>query len=622
MLWCPLSAIGIRPLRAFAFVVACAGGFSGLPTPAAAQSAENVAVIINDDSPDSQRIGEYYARVRALPASNVLRIRTSLQDTIDRATYTRTIEGPIAAAIGRARLQDRVLYLVLTKHIPLRIAGTTGLNGTGASVDSELTLLYRRMTGQPTRAAGYVDNPYFLGDKDISQAEPFTHRQHDIFLVSRLDGFTADQVIALIDRAGKPARDGQVVLDKRDPLTNRAGEDWMDAAAKRLTDLGQAERAVLETTVKPARDVSSVLGYFSWGSVDPQNRVRWVGMGFVPGAIAASFVSSDARTFKQPPETWVPSGNPALRATWFEGSPESLVGDLIREGVTGVAGHVSDPLLNSAIRPQILFPAYLGGFNLIEAYYLAMPHLSWQTVIVGDPLCAPFRTQTLTRASIEDGPDPLTELPAFFSKRRIAAAVAQSPGVPARAVAAHLQGQTLLARGEDARGRTAVEEAVELAPQYVPAWLQLASLDETAERFDAATDKYRRVLQIQPNNVIALNNLAYAMAVRQHMPAEALPLARRAATQAPADPAVLDTLGWILHLTGDDAEAAKVLGQVARLAPNRAEMRLHAAVVFAAVGARAVAERELAAALVLDPAYARSEEVRQVRAQLEKLGAK
>jgi hypothetical protein len=32
---------------------------------------------------------------------------------------------------------------------------------------------------------------------------------------------------------------------------------------------------------------------------------------------------------------------------------------------------------------------------MAEAYYLAMPYLSWQTIIVGDPLCAPFLTSPL-----------------------------------------------------------------------------------------------------------------------------------------------------------------------------------------------------------------------------------
>ncbi len=235
--------------------------------------------------------------------------------------------------------------------------------------------------------------------------------------MSRLDGFTVEEAKALVDRAGRTAREGRIVLDQRDALVNRLGEDWLGLAAERLTKDGQGERVVLETTPKPARDVSSVMGYFSWGSTDPQNRVRQVKMDFVPGAIAATFVSTDARTFKEPPAAWMPL-NLDERSTWFGGSPQSLVGDLIREGVTGAAGQVSEPYLQSAVRPDILFPAYLAGFNLVEAFYLAIPHLSWQTVVIGDPLCAPFARRPLARSDIDAGMDAELTLPAFFGKRQ------------------------------------------------------------------------------------------------------------------------------------------------------------------------------------------------------------
>ena len=39
-------------------------------------------------------------------------------------------------------------------------------------------------------------------------------------------------------------------------------------------------------------------------------------------------------------------------------------------------------------RPDLLFPAYFSGRNLAESYYLAIPALSWQNIVVGDPLCS------------------------------------------------------------------------------------------------------------------------------------------------------------------------------------------------------------------------------------------
>ena len=37
-------------------------------------------------------------------------------------------------------------------------------------------------------------------------------------------------------------------------------------------------------------------------------------------------------------------------------------------------------------RPDLLLPAYYSGRNLAESFYLSIPALSWQNVVIGDPL--------------------------------------------------------------------------------------------------------------------------------------------------------------------------------------------------------------------------------------------
>lgn len=509
-----------------------------------AQTAENVAVVINDASPESTEVGEYYVKARAIPPGNVIHIKTTTDDTLSRAAFLATIQQPIAAALTRANLLDGIHYIVLTKGVPLRVAGTPGPDGTVASVDSELSLLYRRLTGQTVLTRNRVTNPYYLGEKPVAEARAFTHREYDIYLVSRLDAFTVEEVRALIDRAGRAGREGRVVLDQRDALVNRKGEDWLGLAAQQLTKAGHGDRVVLEATPKPAREVTPVIGYYSWGSINPQNRVRVVKMDFTPGALAASFVSTDARTFKEPPAKWLPTES-SDRSTWFGGSPQSLVGDLIREGVTGVAGQVSEPYLQGAVRPEILFPAYLAGFNLIESFYLAIPDLSWQTVVIGDPLCAPFPRGAVARTDLDSGIDPELQLPAYFAKRRLAEVGRRMPGADPRAVALALRGETLLARGDQPGARRLLEEASQLAPNVVRLHELLGELMTVAGESQGAADRYKRILTLEPRNVVALNNLAYDMAVREKKPAEALGMAQKALSLSPRDATVLDTVGWI-----------------------------------------------------------------------------
>jgi uncharacterized protein (TIGR03790 family) len=88
----------------------------------------------------------------------------------------------------------------------------------------------------------------------------------------------------------------------------------------------------------------------------------------------------------KPPESWK-LGDYNRPDSFYADSPQSLSGDLIHEGVTGVSGHVFEPYLGMTPRPDYLFPAYLGGRNLAESFWLSIPALSWQNVVIGDPLC-------------------------------------------------------------------------------------------------------------------------------------------------------------------------------------------------------------------------------------------
>ena len=68
--------------------------------------------------------------------------------------------------------------------------------------------------------------------------------------------------------------------------------------------------------------------------------------------------------------------------------PQTLTADYILEGATGASGHVAEPYLVYTPHPDMLLPAYFSGRNLAESYYLSIPVLSWQNIVVGDPLCS------------------------------------------------------------------------------------------------------------------------------------------------------------------------------------------------------------------------------------------
>ena len=578
---------------------------------AEAQSAANVLLVVNSTSAASGSISRYYAERRGVPQDNVCSITTPATESIDRADYVTQIERPIWQCIAALRAHDRILYIVLTKDVPIRISGTGGRTGTNSSVDSELTLLYRRRTGQPAPVAGFVPNPYFAGSGPIGSVKPFTHELQDIYLVTRLDGFTVQDAMALIDRATTPSREGRFVLDERAALVDSGGDRWLRTAAERLREQGLGDRVQLDESTKVLTKEAGVLGYYSWGSNDAAIQIRDFEMQFVPGAIAGMFVSTDGRTFKEPPAAWRPS-NDGRRDSIFGGSHQSLVGDLIRAGVTGAAAHVDEPFLDATIRPEILFPAYAAGRNLAEAYYAAMPYLSWQTLIIGDPLCAPFPHAPLATLAIDPGLDSATELPGYFAKRRLATF---NPSFNKDAVALFVRAESRTARKDPAGVREALEAAVTVEPRFTVARLQLAEAAQEAGEHDRAVTQFRAVLGYAPNDPIALNNLAYNLAAHQNKPEEALPFVQRALAVIKT-PQLYDTLAWVQHLLKQDQEAVvniRIARSTNSLDPD---LLWHSAVIHAAVNDLARATAELTLALKAKPELADRDDVKKLRQQL------
>lgn len=348
------------------------------PFAAAETNGHSVLVVVNDNSALSRSIADYYARRRSIPETNLCRIHATEEETISRDQYNVQVAAPIAGCLRKAGLVEQVLYIVTTMGVPLRIDGSDGLDGDQASVDSELTLLYLDMkTGKPHPLKGSLPNPFF-GKKDAA----FSHPGFRMYLVTRLAAYDFDGVKAIIDRSLQAANKGKFVIDEKDSGENSADE-WLRSAALFLP----ADRVVLDSSTKVLYDLRDVIGYAGWGSNDTNRHRRFLGFHWLPGAVATEFVSSNARTFKKPPDSWT-IGSWKTPAGWFAGSPQTLTADYLLEGATAATGHVYEPYLFETPHPELLLPAYYKGRNLAESYYLSILSLSWQNVIIGDPLCS------------------------------------------------------------------------------------------------------------------------------------------------------------------------------------------------------------------------------------------
>ncbi len=112
------------------------------------------------------------------------------------------------------------------------------------------------------------------------------------------------------------------------------------------------------------------------------------------------------------------------------------------------------------------------------------------------------------------------------------------------------------------------------------------------ERFEEAVSVWQEGLTLHPNEWQFHNNIAYVLAERLGRPQEALPYAQEAFNRMPRVAAIVDTLGWVQHLVGDDAAAEITLEEALRLigAPeNDATITLHLAIVLTEMGKKELA---------------------------------
>lgn len=137
----------------------------------------------------------YYKKIRGLDNKNVFKINTYPQEEISRNLFEKEIKEPLKRFLLKNEMQDQIFYIVTTKGVPLKIAGSGGRNGDRVSVDSELALLYREMIYGDFFKKGKVNNPYFNIDPIFTGIKNFNHRDFDIYLVTRLTGFNLNDIM-------------------------------------------------------------------------------------------------------------------------------------------------------------------------------------------------------------------------------------------------------------------------------------------------------------------------------------------------------------------------------------------------------------------------------------------
>jgi len=341
-------------------------------------------VVANRAVPESEVVARHYMEQRDVSGVNLLLVDTVTQIGIIRKRYLQDIEKPIRSfleerdSLSADRLQrdpPGILYIVLCYGVPTTIweEGTEGgppnerSRNNRAAVDSELSALLLREA--PLDA--FLRNPYFGLSLHPREADEFP-----VFLVTRLDGPTADMATALVDLARAGERFGIQGIGYFDVRgikrgSYRAGDLWIEQAERAV------RRAGYPTILDRAGDLMAPPGgfyrpafYAGWYTANAYGPFLHGGIRFVPGAVGYHLYSGSAADIRSHGRYWV--------------------GPLLASGVTCTMGAVQEPFLSGTPQIGTFFERLLAGYDFAESAYMANPMLSWQITFIGDPLYRPF----------------------------------------------------------------------------------------------------------------------------------------------------------------------------------------------------------------------------------------
>ena len=346
---------------------------------------DQVVVVYNADSLRSEQCARAYCNKRAIPFANCLGLSGLKGETVTRQVFDEKMR---YALLLQAEQRDwnlpsmpekglkPVRAMVLMPDLPLRIKAEaepgkkpTTQTQNCASVDSELMLL-----GAKYMLPGPLMNPFFKKSGKLEHAKP------RVLAVTRIDGPDDAAIRRMIQYPAEVERRGGLwgwaVVDHGGPYAE--GDKWFADIARNAREHGvplfhEESKKLLPPAFPLMRDTTVYFGWYTQQPHGPFSVNQHADFSFAPGAVAMHLHSFSATTVKKA-NTWA--------------------GALLQRGAVVTSGNVFEPLLAGTLRLDIFYDRLLKGYTVAEAGLMATPWLSWQGVILGDPLYRPFEAMS------------------------------------------------------------------------------------------------------------------------------------------------------------------------------------------------------------------------------------
>lgn len=386
------------------------GALLGLVSSAFAEvPPSSVLVLVNDLMPPEQGtnkepasvfLGNRYSEARSIPKENVLHLQLRTDESMPWSEYEAKVVEPVKRFVDKGH--SNIAYIVPVYGVPYKVDNLPSPRISdkyprdGYSLDSFLSAT------NSTVLRPWLSNPYHayevLEEKLRFHLWP-NSRGWKQFIVTRLDGPSAESVRRLIDRT----------IEAETVVTRESGVGYYDYRnLKRKNgscpdDFGgycTADESVLQayqlsgqhgfrsvlndqmvagSMLKEAPETLWAWGWYSENTISGEYQ-------FVPGAVGAQLTSFTANHLRS-----------STRTSWAG----SWVPRWIESGITATWGATNEPYTNGYAFGNILLDAMWRGYNFGEASYLASPSLNWMMVFVGDPLYSPKIFRSTDRVSPE-----------------------------------------------------------------------------------------------------------------------------------------------------------------------------------------------------------------------------
>lgn len=185
--------------------------------------------------------------------------------------------------------------------------------------------------------------------------------------------------------------------------------------------------------------------------------------------------------------------------------------------------------------------------------------------------------------------------------------------VPAPELAIKLHA-ALLASGNTAEAEKMASTWLKDHPKDIAFRLHQGDIGTTRKDYAQAAQHYRAALDLQPNNPLVLNNLAWVSG--QLKAPKAIEYAEKANQLAPNQPPFMDTLAMLLADKGETAKAIELLRKALVIAPQAAAIQLNLAKVLISTGKKDEARKELETLAKLGDKFPGQVEVSKLQKEL------